>query len=80
MAKLNNHKQLSREEKQRRDMFTAAALTGLCATPAGIKAGQNPQIPSQLGTLAMVIADATIAPLDNIAPPSLKRLDDELQP
>lgn len=57
------------KEKERRDMFTAAALKGLCSTEMVAQALADPAGPSKLGMAAMMIADATIAMLDKVDPP-----------
>lgn len=57
------------KEKERRDMFTAAALRGICSTEMAAHALADPAGPSKLGIAAMMIADATIAMLDKVDPP-----------
>jgi len=60
---------LKTQQKDRRDAFVRAALTGICGTPMVELAASDPVGPSKVGMLAMLIADATIATLDKVAPP-----------
>lgn len=57
------------KEQERRDMFTAAVINGICSTEMLVMAANDPSGPSKLGMLAMMIAYATIAMLDKVDPP-----------
>lgn len=53
---------------QRRDAFAQSALVGVSATPLALQVPKEIGLATEIGRLAMVLADATIAALDEFPP------------